>query len=92
MKLAIGIVLGLCWGALAGLLNVFISKRAFDKNNTQAVMTANLLRTAVDFGALVLVYLLRELLPFSWEAMLIGTALALSAVTIVFAFLYGKKR
>ena len=91
MKLAIGILAGLLWGVLCGYLNTRILKKALEKNSTNAVMTANLLRMAVDLAALGLVFLLRKLLPFSFEATLVGTALALSGLTIVFAYRYGKK-
>ena len=90
MKLAVGILVGLVWGALAGLLNTTINKALLKKGTTNALMAGNLARLAVDFAAMAAVYLLRNLLPFSWEAALIGTAVALSIVTIIFAFNYGK--
>ena len=90
MKLAIGILMGLIWGALAGLLNITMNKGLLKKNSTNALMAGNLARLAVDFAAMAAVYLLRDVLPFSWEAALIGTAVALSIVTIIFAFSYGK--
>lgn len=91
MELLIGGLAGLAWGALCGVLNILILKKAIGKNNNNAIMAANLGRMAVDLAALGLVFLLRGLLPFSYEAMLIGTAVALSVVTLVFAFRYGKK-
>ena len=91
MKWVIGGAAGLFWGALWGFLNLQIMKKAIEKNSTNAVMAANLMRMAVDLAALGLVFLLRGTLPFPFEAMLIGTALALSGLTIVYAFRYGKK-
>ena len=41
--------------------------------------------------ALLLVFLLRKILPFSYEAMLVGTAVALSVTSLIFAFRYGKR-
>ena len=67
MKLAIGILMGLIWGALAGLLNITINKGLLKKNSTNALMAGNLARLAVDFAAMAAVYLLRDVLPFSWE-------------------------
>ncbi len=90
MRLLIGVLVGLVWGALAGLLNAFINQKLLARGSTNALMAGNLLRLIVDFAAMAAVYLLRNLLPFSWEAVLIGTAVALSLVTIVFAFRYGK--
>ena len=92
MSMLLGILAGLGWGALCGGVNVWIMKRALKKGKDQAVMTANALRMAVDLAALGLVFLVRKLLPFPYEAMLIGTAVALSVVTIVFAFRYGKPK
>ena len=91
MQIAIGAVLGLVWGALWGVVNMVIMKKAVARNETKAVLAANLGRMAIDVAALAAVFLLRGLLPFSWEAMLVTTALALSAVSIVFAFRYGKR-
>ena len=54
-------------------------------------MAANMGRMAVDLAALGAVYLLRGVLPFSYEAMLVGTAVALSVVTLIYAYRYGKK-
>ncbi len=90
-KLLIGGLAGLGWGVRCGLLNILLMKRAIAKNNNNAVMLANFLRMTVDLLALLAVFLLRGLLPFSYEAALVGTAIALSLVTIVFAFRYGKK-
>ena len=91
MNLVIGGAAGLVWGALCGFLNTRILRRAIAKNDNSAIMAANLARMAIDLAALGLVFLLRKVLPFSFEAMLIGTAVAMSAVTLVFAFRYGKK-
>ncbi len=91
MKLLLGALAGLAWGGLLGWLNTRILKRAVGKNDANAVLAGNLLRMLVDLAALGLVFLLRKVLPFSFEAALLGTALALSAVTLVFAFRYGKQ-
>ena len=55
-------------------------------------MYLHLFNRVTDALALSAVFLLRKVLPFPYEAMLIATALALSAVTLVFAFRFGKKR
>lgn len=91
MKLVFGILAGLVWGGLCGLLNTGILKKSIEKNENQALMAGNLLRLLVDAAALGAVFLLRKVLPFSFEGALVGTAIALSLVTIAFAFRYGKK-
>ena len=93
MKLAVGIAAGLVWGALAALVNMLINKKALAKADTNALLAANLGRMAIDVAALALVFLLRKQLPFSYEAMLIGTAVSLSLLNIAFAFrMAGKEK
>ena len=82
MNVAIGVLAGLVWGALCGLANAMIMKKAVEKNNSSLVLGANVLRMGVDLLAL---------LAFPYEATLVGTAVALSIVTIIFAFRFGKK-
>ncbi len=91
MKLFLGVLAGLVWGGLIGLVNTLIMKKGLKKNDSNLVMAANLGRMALDLAALGLVFLLRGLLPFPYEAMLIGTAVALSLVSLIFAFRYGKR-
>ena len=91
MNYLLGGLAGLAWGMVCALVNLRILKKAIQKNDSNALMAANLGRMGVDLLALLLVFLLRKQLPFSFEAMLVGTAVALSVVTLVFAFRYGKK-
>ena len=86
MRFVFGAAAGLVWGALAAYLNLQINKKALAKNSTNALLAANLARTAVDIAALGLIVLLRSFLPFRYEAALVGTAIALSLLTIVFAY------
>ncbi len=93
MKIAIAIAAGVLWGALAALLNMAINKKALAKGNTNALLAANLGRTAVDLAALGIIFLLRKILPFPYEAMMLGTAIALSLLTVFFAFrMAGKEK
>ena len=86
MRIIIGALCGLIWGAAAALLNFAISKRSIAKNNTAALMGASIGRIGVDFAALGLVFLLRKVLPFSFEVTMVATAIAMSLVTIVCAY------
>lgn len=86
MQYVYGALAGLVWGALAALLNRAISRAALKKNSGGAVMGANVARLAVDLAALGAVYLLRRRLPFSFEAAIIATAVALSILNIVFTY------
>lgn len=86
MKYVIGGLVGLIWGAAAAVLNAYISKRALAKNSAKSLLLANVIRCFVDIAALAVMFLLRKVLPFSFEAAIIGTALAMSMLTIVFAY------
>ncbi len=81
-----GVLAGLAWGALAAFINYRINKAAVKKNSNTSMMAANGARMAVDLVALGTVYLLRKVLPFSFEATIIAAAISLSLLTIVFAY------
>ena len=85
MKYLIGALAGLVWGALAAL-NGYITKKALDKASDKAMLLSNALRLVVDIAALGSVFLLRNVLPFSFEAALVGTAASMSILMIVFAY------
>lgn len=91
MDLILGGVIGLLWGAFWGWVNTRILKRGIEKNNNTAVMVANFVRMLIDIVVLGAIFLLRNALPFRYDAMMVGTAVALSATSIVFAYRYGRK-
>ena len=86
MRYLLGVLAGLLWGSLAACASAAVSKRCMKKNTAPAMMAASCLRTVIDVAALAAVFLLRKLLPFSFEAALVGTAVSLSLLMIVFAF------
>ena len=87
MKYVLGVLAGLAWGALAAFVNLQLNKVALKKNTNGAVIGANMARMVVDLIALGSVYLLRKVLPFSFEAALIATAISLSILAVVFAYM-----
>ena len=91
MEYVIGVLAGLAWVAAAAFINLFITKKAIEKQDTKAALTANYLRLAIDLVALVLIFLCRKILPFSYEACLISAVLALSIGKLIFAFMLGRK-
>lgn len=91
MNYVIGALVGIAWGAAVSFLNYFITKRSLAKQSTSAVMGTNLVRNVVNIVALAVVFLLRKYLPFSYEATLIATAIAMSAFTIFLTFKLSKK-
>lgn len=86
MNYVIAALVGLLWGALAAFANSRITLKCIAKNTASAITVMNLAHMAVDVAALAVVFLLRGLLPFSFEATLIATAAALSIVTIIFTY------
>lgn len=91
MNYVLGALAGLVWGAAAAFINSLITKKCIEKNNTKAAMMANYLRLGVDIVALAVVFFLRSILPFSYEACLIATAVALSMGTLIATFMISKK-
>ena len=90
MSYVLGALAGILWGALAAFVNFNINKAALKKNSNASMLAANLARTGVDLVALGTVFLLRKVLPFSFEAALIATAITLSTLTVVFAYRLSK--
>ena len=90
MEYLIGAVIGLLWGALIAWLNSRINKKAIAKNDTKAIMRANMIRMAIDVAALAAVFLLRKVLPWNFEATIAGTAASLGLLTVYFAFRLSK--
>ena len=88
----IGVLAGLAWGALWGWVNTLILNKAMQKKDTNAIMAGNLGRLLVDALALSAVFLLRKVLPFSFEATIIAAAIVLSLLNIVFSFLILKPK
>ncbi len=86
MNYVLGVLVGLLWGALAAFVNLKINQAALKKSSNAAMLGANTARTAVDLIALGTVFLLRKVLPFSFEATIIATAVSLSLLTVVLAY------
>ena len=91
MSIALAVLAGLVWGALAAVVNYFIMKKSIEKNTNNAVISSSMLRTAIDVAALGAVFLARNVLPFDFTYALIACAVAMSIGTIVFTFRLAKK-
>lgn len=87
----LGGLLGLAFGAAVSFGSSVITRRSLQKNKTAAVMGASFLRQLLDFLAFLVVFLLRKVLPFSFYAVIIGTAVGLSAGSILMAIRTGKQ-
>lgn len=91
MDIFIGVIAGLVWGVAAAFVGYCIMSSCLKKNTANAMMLCSVLRTAVDVAALGAVFLARNILPFSFSAAIITTAVALSVSTIYFTFRLAKK-
>lgn len=91
MNYLIGAIVGLVWGALAAIVNSLITKSCIEKGTQKAITTMNGAHMGVDLVALAVVYFLRHLLPFSFEATIIGTAVSLSLLSVILTFKMGRK-
>lgn len=91
MNYVIGAIVGLVWGALAAVINSLITKSCIAKGTQKAITTMNAVHMANDLVALAVVYFLRHILPFSFEAAIIGTAVSLSLLSVIITFKMGKK-
>lgn len=91
MNYLIGAIVGLFWGALAAIVNSLITKSCIEKGTQKAITAMNGAHMGVDLVALAVVYFLRHLLPFSFEATIIGTAVSLSLLSVILTFKMGRK-
>ncbi len=99
MTYVAGAAAGLAFGALIAFLKyVFIWRKYTEKDETSGDYSAqasqiyirSMVSYAVNIGALVLVFILRDRLPFDGIACLIGTAVSLGVLNRVFALRQGK--
>lgn len=86
----IGGLLGLAFGFAVACCSALLTKKSLKKGKTAAVMGVSFLRQLMDIAALFIVFLLRNVVPLPLYAMLIGTALGLSAGGILLASRIGR--
>ena len=86
MRIVFGVLTGLLWGALGAFLNHRINQAALKKEDGKALAAASTARMGVDLAMLGVIFLLRKVLPFSFEATLLSAGLALSLGSIALAF------
>lgn len=85
-----GALAGIVLGAVVAFINYRIMKAAVEKNSSTALLGCNFSRMAVDIVALGAVFLLRNVLPFSFEACLIAMAAVMGLGTVYFSFKIAK--
>ncbi len=90
---ALGGAAGLAFGSLVAYLNSLITKKYLNRNKdkqkpegTAAAMGLNLIRQLVNIAALAVVFFTRSIVPLPFIATVIGTALGLTAVSVLFVY------
>lgn len=87
----IGGLIGAAIGLAVAGCGAWVTRRSLKKDKTAAVMGASFLRMLLDIATLLVLYLLRNVLPFPFYGVIIGAALGLSVGGILFAALAGRK-
>ena len=94
---AAGAAVGLLVGTAGSVVNSFITQklvidRQHDKANAyRNVMVANILRLAVSAAVLFVIFLLRNVLPFSFNAMIIAAAIGLTVISYILLVIKTRK-
>jgi len=86
MTYVFGALAGLLIGALVAWINYQLMKNAVKKNTNSAMLLGNFGSTMVAIVYLGAIFLLRNVLPFSFEACLIAAAAVMGLGTVYFSF------
>ena len=81
-----GALAGLLWGAVGAVIIGIVSKKCVKKNTPTAMTISNIVKFGVYIVSFTVVFLLRNMLPFSYEAAVMGMVLSLAILQIVFTF------
>ena len=87
----IGGAIGAAFGFAVANISAVLTRRGMKKDDANAVLGASMLRTLFDILALLAVYLLRNVLPFPFFGVIVGTALGLSVGNVVLASRMSKQ-
>jgi len=85
--MVLGIAAGLVWGVFIGFLNFLLTKSRGEKRKKGKSDLPGLL---LQLAGLIVIVLLKNVLPFSYEGALVGAVIAMSLSGTVFAFLTAK--
>lgn len=90
----LGGLAGFLLGLAVGYCNMCITKHSMKKQNGDgvgAVMGTNVLRQFLNFAALAVVFLLRNIIPLPFYGTIIGTAFGLSVGNVLFIWLLTRQ-
>ncbi len=94
--IVVSVIAGLIFGSVIAFINSRITKKLLIDNaekikaenyGTARVMLVNILRFLTSAAALLIVYLLRNILPFHFVAGIAGTAVGLTFISYLFLWL-----
>ena len=93
MKILLGLLVGLLWGAVPSVINSCIGKVCARKNTPEAITAYGYISGIISIAALLGVFLIIRILPINTIATMIGTALSMSSLGVLFALkMAGKKK
>lgn len=90
MKYLFGVLLGLVWGAGAATLGGAVTGHFFKTQSVAKMFAGNIIRFFLDIVALGACLLLRNSESISFYTAIVGTAVSLSILTIIFAYKMAK--
>ena len=93
MKIVLGLLAGLLWGALASVINSLVGKYYSKKNTPEALTAYSYISGIIGIAFLLGVFLVLRVIHVNTIAMIIGTALSMSTLGVLFALtLAGKQK
>ena len=89
---------GLAFGSAVAYLNSLVTKHYIKKNSQKtgadgnlSVMGMNVARQLINLAALLAVFLLRNVIPLPFSAVIIGTAVGLTLISTFFVWLISRQ-
>lgn len=92
MKIVLGFIVGLLWGAAASGIISVIGKRCAAKNTPEAVTTYARASGLIGLVSVLIIFLFRNIIPLNNLAMIMGTAISLSSLSIIFALKISSRK
>lgn len=84
MHIVLALFVGVLWGILISFINLKIGEACARKKTAAALSSYNTISRLVSFGAFLVIFAFRNLIPLHTASLLIGTALSLSSLGIFF--------
>ena len=92
MKIVLGLIVGLLWGAAASAVISLIGKKCAAANTPEAITAYARASGLIGLAAVLIVFLVRNIIPLNTLAMIMGTAVSLSSLSIIFALKISSRK